>query len=85
MPPPGHLAKVKSIFLLDWAFGIARGDILTHDLAVTAVYVNHGTHAARLWGRGYFAHNNYQAGVLRRWITPPDIGRILSQAGTGPV
>ena len=84
-PAAGNSSEVTAIGLLEWRFRIPRGDVLTHDLAIAAVDVNHGTHAARLRGRGYFAHINCQARVLRPWITPPAIGRVLSQAGTKPV
>src|ERR1017187_2326098 len=84
-PTAGNSAKITAILLLVRGLRVARGDILTHDLAVTAVNVNHGADAARLWGRGYLAHINCQAGILRPWITPPAIGRVLSQAGTKPV
>src|ERR1035438_2339065 len=84
-PSAGDRAKVAAGVLLVRRLRVARGDILTHDLAVAAVDVNHGAHSARLWGRGYFAHINYQAGVLKPWIIPLVIGRVLSQAGTEPV
>src|ERR1039458_469371 len=84
-PAAGNSSEVTAIGLLEWRFRIPRGDVLTHDLAIAAVDVNHGTHAARLRGRGYFAHINCQARFLRPWITPPAIGRVLSQASTGPV
>src|ERR1039457_535487 len=84
-PSAGDRAKVAAVVLLVRRLRVAWGDILTHDMAVAAVDVNHGAHAARLWGRGYFAHINCQAGGLKPWIIPLVIGRVLSQAGTEPV
>src|ERR1019366_4324838 len=55
-PSAGDRAKVAAVVLLVRRLRVAWGDILTHDLAVAAVDVNHGAHAARLWGRGYLAH-----------------------------
>src|ERR1035441_9829364 len=72
-PAGGNSSEVAAIGLLTWAFGIAGGHVLTHDLAVTAIDVNDRAHAARLWGREYFAHINDQAGVLGPWIIPPAI------------
>ena len=83
-PAAGNSTKVAAILLLVRRLRIARGDILTHELAVAAVDVNYRAHAARLWGRDYLAHINCQAGILRPWITPPAIGRVLSQGGTEP-
>src|ERR1017187_1620347 len=84
-PAAGNSSEVTAIGLLEWRFRIPRGDILTHDLAITAIDVNDRAHAARLRGRGYFAHINCQAGILRPWIPPPAIGRVLSQGRTGPI
>src|ERR1035438_4598341 len=47
-PSAGDRAKVAAVVLLVRRLRVARGDILTHDLAVAAVDVNHGAHAARL-------------------------------------
>src|ERR1035441_4380680 len=84
-PASGNLTEAISIGLLNGRLGVSRADVLTNNLAVTAIDVNHGAHAARLWGRDYLAHINCQAGILRPWIAPPVIGRVLSQAGTEPV
>src|ERR1035441_2434825 len=57
-PAAGNIAEVAAIFLLVRGLRVARGDILTHDLAVTAIDVNDRAHAGRLWGRGNLAHIN---------------------------
>src|ERR1017187_5755226 len=82
-PAAGNSAKITAILLLVRGLRVARGDILTHDLAVTAIDVNGRAHAARLWGRGNLAHINGLAGILRPGTAPPAIGRVLSQGRTG--
>src|ERR1017187_954857 len=83
-PASGNLTEAISIGLLNGRLGVPRTSVLTNNLAVTGLAEHDVSNAARLWGREYFAHIVCQAGVLRPWIAPPVIGRVLSQAGTGP-